>query len=646
MLEIYISNISVDLPKEIQIAITVENPLMLEDRIPAPYSLNFDLPATPKNKRLFGYPDRLGGYGILNNLSKKNRPCVIRFQGINILKGHVIFLQFLNDIKLQFVGVDYNEYLKAPMNTLDLGRKYFLGSYNSVDYSNSNNFAWHYARWAEELASGSRGDMVAGPIVLADKNMPFSNFEEDMKGYGTFDIQYGFYRNKAPFQAQDNEYINQYNAYNGTFMLEPESDPDQPRLIYRSHASIFPMFRVGYLFDVIFGNILLNNPFTEGHLFNLVMPTFYFSQWKRREHTDVVIDYGAKTNYPPMVSNPRPTPSSPYPDEPYIELNDFLPSTDSNVFIRSQLNLFCMTMAATDGKLTIKSNNSIMLSTPQKNWTDKVMDNLDFRIESGKQYLYGFSNAKKDNINTSDAITVPSRYEMMNYPFTLDENGLYEQLFIVQDQVILKTVQEVEIKHLNGNLNETQTTYSLLDNGFSFSMEKENKDTFEMTSDIIPLPLYPAIFFKSIDNTSFSHPDYSGRLKEWLVPGIKELDRSVRPSEIHLTFHKGVRSIKDDGDKNYPSFSGNLEASTTSPNILSWEGQYGLFNTYHKSFAEWIGKEKLLMNSNVKLNVVDLKQLDILEKIHIKGRNFFIKKMQYTIGTNSLSSVNIDFIEA
>ncbi|MGH2623301.1 MAG: hypothetical protein ACRDE7_06530, partial [Sphingobacterium sp.] len=484
------------------------------------------------------------------------------------------------------------------------------------------------------------------PIAIIDKNIPFNNYYEVNRGFGHNADIYGFYANKQYFKAQDEEYFNSYNPYNGTFILEKIDNPTQSTRVFKSHASIFPQFRVGYLLDVIFGNILLNNPFTDGSLYNLVMPTFYFSDWKVREITDVVADSNVYNNYPPMVSNPRPDPGSPYPGEPYVELNDFLPSTSSNDFVRSILNLFCMTMATSNGKLLIKSNQTILTALPTLDWSNKIASELDFKIEESQQYIYGYESAKKENVNISGAITVNSRYDMMNYPYVLDEQGFYEEKFIVQDQVYVKTIQNVEVKHVAGQKTETQISYALQDSGFDFSLEKEKKETFDMTSSILPLPLYPGIFYNRIDNVYEEDNDYTDRMKYWVVPGIKDLDRNTRPSEIYLTFFRGLRLVKDETDKYYPSLGGNLESSITGPQILSWDGQYGLLATYHNKFLQWIEKDKLNLNANVLLNPVELRKLDVLEKIHIKGRNFFIKKLQYTISLNHISPVNIDFIEA
>lgn len=642
MLEIIIAGVNVDLDKDIQLAFTIENPLMLEDRIPAPYSLNFEIPPTSKNLQAFGFPNRLGSYGINEDESKNNKPASIRFQSMEILKGHVIFLQYFKNIKLQFIGIDYNEHLKGPMYSLELGRQYFEGSYHTVDYEDSNNFAAAYLAWAAWISDGIRGDVIAAPISIVNTNISFTRYVESQKDYGGFQSSTGWFLDKAPYAVQDNEYINLYNPYRQTFILKPEDDLGRNRIVDRSHASIFPQFRVGFLFDVIFGGLLSENPFTENELYHLVMPTFYFPTWRKRGLRDIPWDTPSGVNfnndYPPMVSNPRPSPDAPYPSTPYIELKDFMPDVDSNTFIKSLLNLFCMTMAVKSGKLIIRSNDSILAGSVSKDWTSKIASELDFKVQRKKLYVYGFENRKKEDISSNTIIEVPSLAAVMDHPYTLDATGYYQGEFRFEDRTIVKSVQQTEVKHVNGPVSETQFSYGYVDDGFNFAVEKENNDVFDMTSSVVPLPVYPATFFRNIDSDS--------EMKQWQVPGIKDLDREKRPTDIYLLYHNGDRLVGGNNSLKYPYLSANYEASTFSPRTLTWDGQYGLYNVYHKKFSQWIEKNKIAVNTTILLNTIDLKNLDILEKVHIQGRNFFIQKLQFTITLNAISPCLADLVEA
>ena len=124
MLEIFVSNQKVDLPTDIQIALTIENPMMLQDRVPTPYSLTFNLPPTPKNLKIFRFPNRLASFkssrGVVNTLS-----CRILFNAITIAGGVLRVSQYDAGIKAQFQGVDIDETLRGTLYNAPMHRYLF-----------------------------------------------------------------------------------------------------------------------------------------------------------------------------------------------------------------------------------------------------------------------------------------------------------------------------------------------------------------------------------------------------------------------------------------------------------------------------------------------------------------------------------------
>src|SRR5690606_23917512 len=140
--------------------------------------------------------------------------------------------------------------------------------------------------------------------------------------------------------------------------------------------------------EVIFGNMLLNNPFQSGQLCDMVLPTYYFTQWRLIVREE--IEAGSIRHVPPMVSQPRPDRESSYPSQPYVELKDFLPNVGCNDFFRSLLNLFSLTLGPYKGKFKILQNSSIISSVVKENWTDKLVNIPDISEQKGRVYEYGY----------------------------------------------------------------------------------------------------------------------------------------------------------------------------------------------------------------------------------------------------------------
>jgi len=63
VLELLINNEAVDLKEDSSININEESPVFEKDSIPGGFSFPFELPASPKNRRIFGHPDRIQASG-------------------------------------------------------------------------------------------------------------------------------------------------------------------------------------------------------------------------------------------------------------------------------------------------------------------------------------------------------------------------------------------------------------------------------------------------------------------------------------------------------------------------------------------------------------------------------------------------------
>ena len=82
MLEIFTDGEKTDLQPDTEIELTFEQPMIADDRIPAPYSFDYELPLTPRNRRLFGYPDRTASDRMFEKI-----PSEIVFGGVVVARG-------------------------------------------------------------------------------------------------------------------------------------------------------------------------------------------------------------------------------------------------------------------------------------------------------------------------------------------------------------------------------------------------------------------------------------------------------------------------------------------------------------------------------------------------------------------------------
>lgn len=78
---------------------------------------------------------------------------------------------------------------------------------------------------------------------------------------------------------------------------------------------------------------------------------------------------------------------------------------------------------------------------------------------------------------------------------------------------------------------------------------------------------------------------------------------------------------------------------------LSWSGQDGLLERYHKPYKAWIERDKRVVKADILLTNLDLHNFDLSRKVHIQGRNFFIKELSITLTPHTIEPAEVEFVE-
>lgn len=620
MLEILtLDGIRFDLPIDISIAMVIENPFLVEGRIPLPYSTSFDLPPTSKNLQLFNYPNRLNTYRLNQERSK---PCVIMLKGIIIAKGKLVMLSFDTTIKVNFSGIDFNESHRAPLFSMDFETDTINGAYNTVDWNRTGNYAYNYRLWASSKMGGADTRYVIAPIGQ------YGSFAEPFKWADPVRREGSNIGSRRDLKfVLQNYYYNAFNVSNQSFYFQGGDG--------NYHASIFPQFRIHYILSKIIGPSLLNNPFSKNGMENLVVPTYYHP------------NYSFYDGFGPLVSTGGDRFRLPI-SQPEISFADFFPNLGANEFIRDVLNLFCFTMYAKNTGFNIVAN-SVIISKPVKhNWSDCLVGNAVVSSVEGKFYDYGYENERPTYKTSTAVINVSSISDMTLRAVSLDSDGMYEMFFYISStkQYFQKTAYEETVNLGNQTIKELVVDYVFLGYDDDKITEDTSKTKFSVKSNINTPPLHPTVYLTTLDNT--------GGVKNYItVPmhtGVDNGENSrakgpiKREDSFEVLLFEGFKNVASPSNSNikYPFL--NPYGSTEVP--LVWEGQNGLLEKHHKAFMNWIQKDKLKLQGSFLLKIIQLHQLDITEKINVNGCNFFIEKLQFTINSNSISPVDAHLIEA
>lgn len=72
----------------------------------------------------------------------------------------------------------------------------------------------------------------------------------------------------------------------------------------------------------------------------------------------------------------------------------------------------------------------------------------------------------------------------------------------------------------------------------------------------------------------------------------------------------------------------------------------GLYDKYHKAFAEWLGKTRQRVSVDVNLSPIDLHNFRLYRPVYFKGRKWIVAKLSVTVAAGSEAvSTRGEFIE-
>lgn len=144
------AEVSVDLCKDSEFEIEIENPLLNQDRMPIPFSTEISLPPSDSNKRLFGYID-----GIKLSPAVKKIAARILINEIEIASG-----------TLSYTGIEEG-YLKYAFSANDLSEEWNQKIWDISDEYNDEIFEETGGQHGGGgIAGGSLSDYMGFPIIV------------------------------------------------------------------------------------------------------------------------------------------------------------------------------------------------------------------------------------------------------------------------------------------------------------------------------------------------------------------------------------------------------------------------------------------------------------------------------------------------
>lgn len=594
MLEIFTNGQLTDLCPDTEVTFTYEQPLFSDDRVVAPYTFSYELPLSPRNRALFGYPDRAA-----SNTSFQKIPSEIRFAGLVIASGTQQIDEVSDRLSVNFVGADFPMGNRKYLYNLSLG-KLDLGvaedQYRREWTTTQSKIACETALQQWALAGDT---LVAPPVGI--KNVEFPAAE-----------QYSFNR-------QNNLFINSFcSSYLQTLTKPTGVEGNTVRVTHLS--KILPVFRVGWLFRILFGGMLQNNIFDS----ETWRPLVLLGRWHPK--------YQTADDYPVWNIDSETGAVS-------ITFQDFLPKVQANDFITNMLKIPCASMYPRGRQFVIETNADILSGASDvRVWDDKLIGIPSISIEEGKEYECGYNGDEGTVPDDTIPVKVQTIEDMFRDALAGDELKTYQ---IESTGQIIESQFDTEM----GNRYKFRVVRQSMggeDKTGDDDPEKDEKSSYD--AKVNGTVLWTNL--RAIINTD----TIATRVFQYVPEG--EAIEEDRPDTLTVGLFWGYRNQLYENESSvsdtYPYMSHcnyDGEGNRLGDATLRFDGTDGLLARFHSRFKAWVEKDKRLLTAEVLLTARDLSRMDLRRKIAIRNKLYLIKTLSVTLTPRRILPAEVELVE-
>ncbi len=580
-----------------EITFTLDNPIFEDDRLPVAVSTGIEFPPTPTNKTEFGFVEAMMFAPTVQKL-----PVAFIIAGIEIFTGELQFDEYSDkSLKYTFTGVGSDKILSGNIYEIP------GNTYDDIKLS----------EFIKKARNGSYSDFFLPQII----RQPNSAKVEYMTPSGNADCSI----------------IDKYANY-----------------LYTEAPYIVPVINVFWLLGkIIPGVYFLSDADWILPKLGVVAPykpeewnsPYFGAKIKYKDAFDPTIGrYGI-----PYILDFRPT--------------EGLPDMTNRDFLSNLLKMFCATLFIDGNTYAILGNSDIIDSKTFIDWSDKVAEiySIIAGEESGYSLEYANENSnytpsKVDDLGQAEidpAIITCSSYEEMIGKFQDATDYINVQIASSRNIYSGKQIKARLYYHRNGRViayNNQTTLVPTMDIVYQGGLEKKivnrkSEDSKMYENNIgfncakcIPQDVATPIQEGSTDAQVTLHA-LSAVIDFPTVGG-------ERPTTAYIGMVYGTNMLDQgnyfEGAVPYISAGG----ETTQNYSIAIGGEKGLYEQFHKKFAEWTIKKKDSIKADIFLTPTDVAGLRLWQKIMIYNRLFLIKTIEITISDKTdIMLANAELIE-
>lgn len=594
--------ISLDLAPDAEFAIEYNNPMFEDDRIPVPFSTSIALLPSEVNCRVLQYLPAL-----------KLEPAVKKLAASLVLNG----IPFLSGI-LIYEGIED-------------GRLNY--SFSGVDLETN----WGKKIWELDIWGPMIGDEIYDAFAEPNDGISWPLLvNKDYTGY---------YVKNCDDIALDEEYNKKLP------MVEKN-------VKYHNFRNVIPEAERSRLTPAVSVSRIIGDKFSVSGILTKLFPL-----------VSVIGQYNIDKGF---VQTKVPVP---------VDCAACLPDYSFAEFTAELSKMFCSAIFEDgQGKFKMMPINTILGEAASEDWTEKISDSFTSDTEEASGYIFGFANSGEDSFDDTAELVETNSLEASIYPSEDVTSGsiLYSRELhtakVAKAGSYVSAISVVTKSKIRNNGSPDvvkKTLVASTDVVFCGNVKQENivdgSDSVDNSCKFKLIKSIPSILSHYDRATvSDSNKVIEGLVQRFSMAGLIEPQNgeAERGTDLYIgLIYKG--QISGNGyvlasfvPLSFPSLNAINNLEDIRVKVPVGSGSHGrpisvslkpdwLYETFHKSYAQWLATDRQVISCDVNLNEFDLLNFRMYNKVRLHGRDFFVKKLSVTLRVSSEAiECSADFISA
>lgn len=314
-----------------------------------------------------------------------------------------------------------------------------------------------------------------------------------------------------------------------------------------------------------------------------------------------------------------------------------LPKCSVVDFVVNVMKVMCASLWYDGNGFLMLQNSEIIDDSGFIDWSALVSDVYSLSAEAGAVYEFAYQGEGDNNTieEVPEDIHTVSGLDMVASHTDIQEGPVMEE-----DTGNIYSIIG------SGPTGSTDILYQNLGKDSEEETEDSDADTFDASPDFHLVTCVPLQIW------SMNGPN--GTNQDWKIRLCPKLDFPTLGDDRMSDMYIGILFANQLSDKGiYPKSSVPGQFDPDNPMVLN-PGNYDsglsivpgdLRRGLHKSFADWIGRDRVCVSVDLKMSVMELANLKLWRKVYFCGRTWMIKKLSVTfkVTTGSIS-VSGDFV--